>query len=149
MTVITKTPEDTIILAKELSRHLKERDVLALTGELGSGKTVFVKGILEGFGIKREKVISPSFVLMQEYKAGFPIFHFDLYRIKDLRELYLVGFEQYLSDGGVSVIEWADKAGELLPDSYLEINLKINSDKSRAITFRPYGQRYKKLIKRI
>ncbi|MEW5758532.1 MAG: tRNA (adenosine(37)-N6)-threonylcarbamoyltransferase complex ATPase subunit type 1 TsaE [Candidatus Omnitrophota bacterium] len=147
MKIITKQVKETINFAKKISHHLKERDVLALTGELGSGKTVFAKGLAFGLGIKKEKVISPSFVLMQEYKTKFSIYHFDLYRVKDLRELYLIGFEEYLDGCGVSIIEWADRARELLPKEYLLINFRINNNKSRTIEFKPHGPRYINLIK--
>lgn len=149
MNIVTNSVIETINFAKKLSRHLKNGDILALTGELGSGKTVFAKGIIDGLGIKKEKVISPSFVLMQQYNARIPVYHFDLYRIKDLRELHLIGYEDYLEGNGVSLIEWADKAKQLLPKEYLAVKINIKPNKSRQVTLIPYGERYRNLAKEL
>lgn len=147
--IITKSPQETINLAKNISKYLKTKDVLALSGELGSGKTVFVKGIALGLGLKKEEIISPSFVLMQEYSGKIPLYHFDLYRVKDLRELLLIGYQEYLEDRGVSVIEWANRAKNLLPKEYLDINIKIRKDTTRVITLDAIGPRFKDMLKNI
>ena len=127
--------------------------MVALVGELGTGKTTFVKGLAEGLGISSEWVNSPSFVICQEYKGRIPLYHFDLHRMTgetDLQRLEIeVGLGDYLGGDGVSVIEWANRAESLLPPEYLEIQFAITPDDSRELSLRPKGKRYQAKLEQL
>jgi tRNA threonylcarbamoyladenosine biosynthesis protein TsaE len=108
-----RSAEETLALGASLGQSLKEGDIVALTGELGAGKTVFAKGIAKGLGITDE-VVSPTFTLQKSYPGRLALHHFDLYRIGDEEELYHIGFYDALGEG-VCVIEWAERALSLPP----------------------------------
>ncbi len=128
---------------------LRIGDIIALTGELGSGKTTFTKGIAQGLGIREGKVKSPSFVLIKEYHGRIPLYHFDLYRLNDLDSIRATGYEEYLYGDGAAVIEWAERLNGLLPKEYLHVEFSIKDDGKRVIRFTPYGQRGSELIEGI
>jgi ATPase, YjeE family len=109
----TRSAEETRAIGKTLGESLAEGDIVALTGELGAGKTVFAKGIAEGLGVACE-VVSPTFTLQKTYEGAKKLHHFDLYRIEGEEELYHIGFYDTLGEG-VCVIEWAERAEELPP----------------------------------
>ena len=117
---ITTNAEETIKLGMDLSKYLEEGDVLTLTGELASGKTTFVKGILQGFNYDRD-VTSPTFTLVNEYDTILPIIHIDAYREDDLKRWIKIGFHDYLNDGNIIIIEWANKILSLLPQNSINI----------------------------
>ena len=127
-----------------MARRLERGDLIALIGELGCGKTTFVKGIAEGLGISPDSVNSPSFVICQEYPGRFPLYHFDLHRMTgetDLQRLEIeVGLAEYLEGDGVAVIEWANHAEGLLPQDYLEIHFQMKDNGSRELSFHPKGK---------
>lgn len=132
--------EDTIKLGEALGRLLKPGDIVALKGELGAGKTVLVKGIAKGLDIKEEPN-SPTFVIMNIYRGRVPLYHFDLYRVSGREELEGIGYEDYFFGDGVAVVEWADRAEEIFPESVIEIEIKIppknrNSETVREIKFK-------------
>jgi len=140
----------TMALARKLAGFLHKGDVVGLFGELGSGKTTFVKGLAAGLGLKI-KVNSPSFVILKVYSRNvkssrISLCHFDLYRLKTLKELEDIGYEDFISSRGICVIEWADRADKLLPEDRLEVRIKIEKDNSRSIKIVAYGDRYSKLI---
>ena len=100
----------------ELAGQLKPGDIIALIGDLGTGKTALTRYIAEGLGVK-ETITSPTFTIVKEYRSGrLPLFHFDVYRIQSSEELFQTGAEEYFDAGGVCVIEWADQIAEILPD---------------------------------
>lgn len=106
---ITSSEKETFLLAKNLAKNLKGREVILLEGELGSGKTVFTKGMAAGLGIKDvHQVCSPSYTLINIYQAKYPIFHIDLYRLSKDSEIMDLGWEDYLGQG-VIIVEWAEK----------------------------------------
>jgi tRNA threonylcarbamoyladenosine biosynthesis protein TsaE len=108
-TVTTQSEEETAAIGREVASTLSAGDVLLLYGDLGAGKTAFVRGLAEGLGIRRDEVSSPTFTLIQEYRGGrLPLFHVDLYRIEDPREFDELGLDEIAEDG-VLTIEWADK----------------------------------------
>lgn len=114
-TITTRSPEETFELGRDLAASLKKGDVLALTGDLGAGKTHLVKGIAAGLGIAQEAT-SPTFTLIHEYAGGrLRLFHIDLYRLETADEALGIGLDEYLGGNGVTIIEWADKFPELLP----------------------------------
>ncbi len=147
MKILSHSPKETINLGKRLSGFLKKGDIICLFGDLGSGKTIFVKGLAEGLGVKRGEINSPSFVLIKEFKATLPLFHFDLYRLKNLKEIFALGFEEYLFGCGVSVIEWAERLKGITLDSYLKIEFSLKGQTKRLINISFKGARYKNLVK--
>ena len=132
----TTSDEETIELGLKLGRLLREGDVVALTGELGSGKTWFTKGIARGVGIHPKTVItSPSFALVNAYEEGrYPFFHVDLYRLTDLSDIISIGLEEYLHSGGIVVVEWADRCPGLLPERTIRVQIAIVDHHGRRIT---------------
>lgn len=121
------------ILAKKMSSLVKEGDVIALIGDLGTGKTHFVKEFAKELGIK-ENIKSPTFNYVKEYYSGkIPLFHFDVYRIEEAEEIYEIGFEDYLNSDGICVIEWANIIEEELPKNFIKIELTYASDEERDV----------------
>jgi tRNA threonylcarbamoyladenosine biosynthesis protein TsaE len=150
MQIISNSPSYTVKIGKLIARHLKSPDIICLFGELGCGKTVLTKGIGQGLGIERTKINSPSFVLIRQYTQGrLPFYHFDLYRLKKPQDIMGLGYEEYLYDEGVVVIEWADRLKYLLPKEYLKVELFIKSAQQRLLKFSAFGRHYKELLKRI
>lgn len=122
--IYVKSEEETRALGRELAEGLKAGDIVALIGDLGTGKTALTRYIAEALGVK-EPVTSPTFTIVREHKDGrLPLYHFDVYRVYDPDELYEIGFEEYLFGGGVCIIEWADLIEDLLPAGTLIINIK-------------------------
>lgn len=134
MTVISRNPEETFLIGKIIGRTLIEQDVVALVGDLGTGKTCLTQGIARGLGVPDEyQITSPSFTLINEYQGRMMLYHFDLYRLSRAREIDDMGYEEYLFGQGVSVIEWADKVKDILPDDTLFISIDYTDEKERNI----------------
>ena len=130
----SENEKDTFALGEEIGRGAKPGDVYTLVGDLGVGKTVFTKGLASGLGIA-EPVSSPTFTILQVYEDGrLPLFHFDVYRIGDVEEMDEIGYEDCIYGNGVSLIEWADLIGEILPERYVEI--RIEKDLERGFDYR-------------
>ncbi len=148
MRIVSKSVKETLSLGKFIAKHLQAGDIICLKGNLGSGKTVLTKGIAEGLGISKAKVTSSSFILIRVHLEGkIPLFHFDLYRLKSSEEIARLGFEEYLYADGVSVIEWAEKLGCLLPKEYLIAELTYYPGSKRVFEFSAQGARYKNLLR--
>ncbi|MCM8829807.1 MAG: tRNA (adenosine(37)-N6)-threonylcarbamoyltransferase complex ATPase subunit type 1 TsaE [Candidatus Omnitrophica bacterium] len=130
MIIITSSPNETKKIGKKIASLLKKGDVVCLTGELGSGKTTIIKGIVKY--LTDCEATSPSFVLINEYPGKIPVFHFDLYRLRCKIEIETIGFEEYL-DKGIVLIEWADKITEILPEGTIFINLSIINGKRKIV----------------
>lgn len=126
--------EKTIAYGKEFAKGLKVGDVVCLEGDLGAGKTHFVKGIASYFEIDTEKVNSPTFTLINEYSGRIPIYHFDCYRIKSEQEALEIGIEEYLYGEGVSIIEWPSKIKGLVPDGAIKIEINHQGESQRSIS---------------
>ena len=134
---ILKSENDTSEIAKEFSEVLINGDIVALNGDLGTGKTFFVKAVCKEFKILN--VNSPTFAIVYEYSGSKKIYHFDFYRIKKLVELYDIGIEEYLNDeDSVVFIEWADLMSEIIPKKHYEIKLKILDNENREIQITKY-----------
>lgn len=147
--IITEKPEATRELGKNLGQNLFAGSIVALTGELGSGKTTLVQGIGQGLRIK-SLIKSPSFVIIHEYNGSLPLYHFDLYRLNKVEEIFSLGYEEYFyQKKGVVVIEWAEKMKDLLPVEYLQITLEIVNLSKRKITAQAYGSSYEKVMKKL
>lgn len=120
---ISKNEADTKQLAKKLAAKLKPKDVVVLTGELGSGKTKFTEGFLSYFGLENE-ISSPTFTIVNEYKKNYlNIYHFDVYRLSDSSEFYEIGGEEYF-ENGICLIEWGELIEDALPNDYIHITFK-------------------------
>ncbi|MBQ8468654.1 MAG: tRNA (adenosine(37)-N6)-threonylcarbamoyltransferase complex ATPase subunit type 1 TsaE [Clostridia bacterium] len=114
MEIILKTEKDTIEFAKKFSKQLKAGDVLLLDGDLGAGKTVFTKGLVLGLSGGKEIAISPTFTIVNEYNTTPKLYHFDFYRIKSEDELVAIGIEEYLFSDAICVVEWPERAPNIL-----------------------------------
>jgi tRNA threonylcarbamoyladenosine biosynthesis protein TsaE len=133
--IISESDEETVRLGKELGSLLREGDVVALVGELGSGKTWLAKGITSGLGIAPGTVVtSPSFSIVNEYQGRVTVFHMDVYRLEKLSDVLSAGLEEYLHSGGVVVLEWADRWPEILPEWTITAELQILDLQRRKIT---------------
>lgn len=146
------SPEDTINLARSLGRILKGGEVIALEGELGAGKTHFVKGLAEGLGAD-EPVTSPTFALIHIYQGRLTLAHFDVYRLPAPQALEELGYEEYFYGSGVTAIEWSDLISSYLPREYLMVNIRReyspDQGESRFITIIPRGGRMEKLLEEL
>jgi tRNA threonylcarbamoyladenosine biosynthesis protein TsaE len=131
----TLGPEETKKFGRILAKRLKAGSVVALSGPLGSGKTVLVQGICLGLGVT-EFVTSPSFVIINEYPGTIKVYHFDLYRLENTEEFIKLGYEEYFYGNGITLIEWAEKIETFLPQERMEINLEILSENGRRILVR-------------
>ena len=124
---------DTKEFGKELAKKLKPGDVVALIGDLGTGKTTLTKSIAEGLGITA-MITSPTFTIVQEYMEGrLPLYHFDVYRIIDLEEMYELGYEEYFFGKGVCVIEWADLIMDIIPEDSIVIRIEYGASEDERI----------------
>ncbi len=142
VTYHTVSDDETIRLGRKLGAALRQGDVLALIGELGSGKTWFTKGIGLGLGVSSETVItSPSFSLVNEYEGRCPFFHMDGYRLESLSDFLSAGLDEYLYQDGVVAMEWADRWPEILPDWNVKVEISIVDERSRNITLSGYHPR--------
>ena len=132
-TTILRTAEETIAFGHALAGTLESGDVLAVCGELGAGKTHFVKGVVAGLGAECA-VTSPTFTLIHEYRGGrLPLFHADWYRIDDERELMKIGIDDYLAEEGIVVVEWADKFRSALPARTRWLEFRFREDGAREV----------------
>jgi tRNA threonylcarbamoyladenosine biosynthesis protein TsaE len=129
---VSKSDLETKRIGSDFSKNLRSGDVVAFFGELGSGKTTLIKGICEGFGIEKG-VKSPSFVFLRIYKGEMILYHFDFYRLRRKEEMVNAGFDEFFYEGGVVLIEWADRVGELLPESRFDVRMRILSETEREI----------------
>ena len=130
---ISNSPEQTADAGTQCARNAQTGDVFALTGDLGAGKTQFVKGFVAGIGANAE-VTSPTFTLIHEYSGGrIPVYHFDFYRLESSDEVARLGLDEYLFGDGVCIIEWADRFRELLPNGTRWVSLDVQSDSERVI----------------
>ena len=133
-TFISNSPGETELFGRECAGKLKPGDVLALTGDLGSGKTEFAKGLSAALGATTPAT-SPTFTLLHEYSGGrLPIYHFDFFRVEDRQSAERLGLDDYFFGDGVSVIEWADRFPDLIPENARWISFETKSETQRVIT---------------
>jgi tRNA threonylcarbamoyladenosine biosynthesis protein TsaE len=126
---------ETMSIAKIVGEQAVPGDIICLYGDLGAGKTHFVKGFAEAFGIPREEVSSPTFSLIRIYQGtgGIQLYHFDCYRLESISEALEIGSEEYFYGDGVSIIEWPERISELLPDDVIRITITVTNKNSRLI----------------
>ena len=128
-------------MGKTLGQSLQAGDVIALVGDLGAGKTVLTKGIAAGLGVDPNAVTSPTFVLMTRHWGRLPLYHFDAYRLNSAEDLVAIGSEEAFYGNGVSVVEWADRVAQALPEDRLTITLRVVGESEREIRFTACGPR--------
>lgn len=134
-------------IGERLARLARPGDVLALWGELGAGKTVLTKGVAAGLGLDAGDVSSPTFIILHEHYGGrMPLFHLDLYRLEG-QDLGSTGWEEVLESGGITVIEWPDRAASALPADRLDIRLEHIADTKRRVLLAATGPRSRELLK--
>lgn len=125
--------QDTYDLGKKLGENCKPGDIILLNGDLGVGKTIFTKGFGKGLGIE-EPISSPTFTIMQIYEQGrLPLYHFDVYRIGDVDEMYEIGYEEYFYGDGVCIVEWADLIEDIIPDDAIRIRIEYGDKEGERI----------------
>jgi len=146
---LSKSVAETDRLGRRIGRSLQGGEIVALYGELGSGKTALVRGMAAGLGAAPQDVSSPTFVLIHEYRGRVRLAHADLYRLDSTAELRHIGLSDYDDGRTVTAIEWAGKAGAELPADRLEIHLQHRSPNVREITFIPGGARARRLLARV
>ena len=132
---VTNSPEETEALGEMLAGRLEPGTVIAFTGDLGAGKTAFVRGLARGLGIA-ERVTIPTFTIVNEYEGGrLPLFHFDMYRLGSADELFDIGWEDYLARGGVCAVEWSENVSDALEEGCLRVDIRRGErDDQRRIT---------------
>lgn len=137
LTFTTQSVEQTQALGRRLGELLQPGDVIALVGQLGAGKTYFVKGIAAGLGVDDDRQVnSPTFVLVNEYTGRVPVHHLDVYRLGEPEELTAIGFEEMCTSDGVVIVEWADRVREVLPERTVWVEIAVTGAEERALIVR-------------
>ena len=144
--ITTKDEMETIELAQNFESEKFPNMIICLNGELGSGKTVFTKGLADALGIK-DTITSPTFAIIKEYDGELPLYHMDVYRLDGNTEG--VGIEEYFTQGGVVVIEWADTIKDILPEERLDIKFKVLDENRRVLHLYPHGKKYEELCEAV
>ncbi len=141
--ITSRNETDTLELAQNIESEKFPNMVICLNGELGTGKTVFVKGFAQALGID-ETITSPTFTLVKEYPNGeLPLYHMDVYRLDEKKDS--IGITDYFQKGGVTIIEWSEMIESDLPEERLEINFRFVDENTRILIFKPYGKIYEDL----
>lgn len=144
---ISKNINDTLTLAENIESEKFENMVICLDGELGCGKTVFVKGFAKALGID-ENITSPTFNIIKEYYNGeLPLFHMDVYRLDEVENE--IGIADYFNKGGITIIEWSEMIKDILPEERLEIKFKMLDEDTRVLYFNPVGRIYEELCETV
>ena len=149
-TLKTASAGETIALGRRLGAALGQGDVVALVGDLGSGKTWFTKGLALGLGVPGDTVVtSPSFSLVNEYEGRCTLYHMDAYRLETVADFIAAGLEEYFFKEGVVAVEWADRWPEILPEWSVKVEMRIEGETTRIVTLAGYHPRSVELVERI
>jgi len=143
--ITSTSSEQTAILGTQIGSHSFPGLFIALYGELGAGKTCFTAGVASGLSIT-DTVSSPSYVIISEYEGEIPLYHIDLYRVGGRDEIEDLGYEEYFYGEGVTVVEWAERAAELLPPERIDVSIKFSGRDERTLHFRFIGESYRALF---
>lgn len=144
--VTTHNISETIELAQNFESEKFPNMIICLNGEMGSGKTLFAKGIAQALGI-RDNVTSPTFTIIKEYEGELPLYHMDVDRLNG--NIEGTGIEEYFTKGGVVVIEWADSIKDILPKERLDVKIRVVNENTRVFYFKPQGQKYEDLCEAV
>ncbi len=144
--ITTHSELETIEIAQNFESEKFPNMIICLNGELGSGKTMFAKGIANALGIE-ETITSPTFTIIKEYQGELPLYHLDVYRLDGNTDG--IGIEEYYTKGGVVVIEWADTIAPILPEERLDIKFKVAGENKRILIITPYGKKYEELCEAV
>lgn len=144
--ITTHNEHETIELAQNFESEKFPNMIICLDGELGSGKTVFTKGIANALGIQ-DSITSPTFTIIKEYEGELPLYHMDVYRLNG--NVDGTGIEEYFTKGGVVVIEWSEMIQDVLPKERLEIKFRVVNENKRLLILKPYGQQYEDLCEAV
>lgn len=144
--ITTNNELDTIELAQNFESEKFPNMVICLDGELGSGKTVFTKGIANALGVE-DNITSPTFTIIKEYDGELPLYHMDVYKLDGNTDG--IGIEEYFTKGGVVVIEWASTIKDILPDERLDIKFKVIDENKRLLILTPHGKKYEELCEAV
>jgi tRNA threonylcarbamoyladenosine biosynthesis protein TsaE len=143
-------PCATEMLGRTLGQRLFPGAVLALTGQLGAGKTFLVRAIAEGLAVPDSRVVSsPTFVLIQEYRGRLPVYHFDAYRLRNLDEFAQLGAHEYFEGDGVCLVEWADRVEPILPNERLSVQIDVTGERGRRFRLKASGALYETLLREV
>ncbi len=142
-----QSESDTAALGRALEAVLPDGAVVALLGTLGAGKTRLVQAVAEAAGVPREQVVSPTFVLIQEYRGDRPVYHIDAYRLRDEDEFLQLGPEEYFEGPGVTLIEWADRVASCLPRERLEVTIEVTGTDARRMTVSALASCYQTVVR--
>lgn len=150
MKLISDSREQTLETGRIIGSVLERGDIVALIGELGSGKTCLTQGLAQGLGVAENvPVVSPTFTLINEYPGRLPLVHLDVYRLSGPRDLEDMGYEEYFYGGGVIVIEWAEKIRDVLPDRTLFVCMRYVDENTRELILEGPEEKMKKLEERL
>lgn len=144
--ITTHSEEETIEIAENIESEKFENMIICLNGDLGSGKTLFTKGLAIALGIK-DNITSPTFTIIKEYEGELPLFHMDVYRLDGNTDG--IGIEDYYNKGGIVVIEWANTIKDILPEERLDIKFKTLDENKRLLIITPYGKKYEDLCEAV
>lgn len=148
--VTCAAPEELTALAEALAEVLAPGDVVLLQGELGAGKTTLTQYLAVALGVGPEQyVASPSFALLHEYSGRIPMYHMDLYRLRDEEDVEDAGLLDYLEHQGVAIVEWPERLGTLTPADRLEVDIQVEPNGNRCLTFEPHGQPWRQKLTRV
>jgi len=146
--VVTRSAEETERLGERAGLLVRPGDFIALTGELGAGKTMFVRGVAAGMGVDPSlPVTSPTYTILNTYPGRLRLNHFDLYRLSGETDVAELGFEEYFYGPGVCIVEWAERLCGLVPEEHVSIDFVYLDENARRITFAPHGERYETLVR--
>lgn len=144
----TDNAKQTEELGIRIGESLTGGEIIAMTGDLGSGKTTITKSIAKGLDID-EYITSPTFTIVNEYEGRLKLFHFDVYRIGDIEEMYDMGYEEYFYSGGVCIIEWANLIEEILPEDTIRIEISTQDENKRQFIITGKGEKFNHIVKEL
>ena len=133
MVIETNSEAETVLAGEQMGKKLLPGDVLAFYGDLGAGTTAFIRGVARGLGIA-SRVSSPTFTIVNEYPGPVPLFHFDMYRLGSSDELFEIGWEDYLTRGGVCCVEWTENVADAMPAEAVAVTIEKTGENARKIT---------------
>ncbi|HQO57201.1 MAG TPA: tRNA (adenosine(37)-N6)-threonylcarbamoyltransferase complex ATPase subunit type 1 TsaE [Candidatus Omnitrophota bacterium] len=146
LTLTTRAAEETMAFGQKLGRRLVPGNIVCMFGDLGSGKTTFVRGVAKGLGVNPDEIHSPTFVLLNVYRGRLALYHYDFYRLESPDEIAAIGYDDFLYGKGVSFIEWSERFGPLIPKNFLRVEFVFIDETRRRITLSAKEKGYARLV---